>query len=133
MIRWLADAPALAGFYTGAADFPHRVRSILEDETQRVGVLATTVMQLARLVAEGRLPALTGPEDASLTAMLKAQGFALVPLDADVAEQAANLPPLHGDLFDRALVASAQRTGAIVLTNKAAIAAYAVPCLWTDG
>ena len=133
MIRWLADAAALVGFYTGAAAFPHRVRSILEEETEHVGVLATTVLQIATLVAEEHLPPLTGPDDASLTAMLKAQGFQLVALDAETAEQAAGLAPLHEAPVDRTLIAAAQRTGATVLTPHNAIAGHGVPCLWDEG
>jgi PIN domain nuclease of toxin-antitoxin system len=39
--------------------------------------------------------------------MSEARGFDLLPLDAATAEQAAHLPPLHADPFDRALVALA--------------------------
>ena len=35
----------------------------------------------------------------------------LLNLDAATAEQAAHLPPLHADPFDRALIALARRTG----------------------
>jgi PIN domain nuclease of toxin-antitoxin system len=127
---YLADAPALAGFYTGAPDFPHAVRSILEERTGQVGVLATTLFRLASLTAQGRLPVLGGDDDAGLGAMLQAQGFALLPLDAATAEQAAHLPPLHADPWDRLLVATAQRTGRVVLTDRAAVCAYGVPCAW---
>src|SRR3954454_12967922 len=38
---------------------------------------------------------------ATLSGMLAAQGFDLLPLDQATAEQAAYLPPLHAYLFDR--------------------------------
>ena len=56
--------------------------------------------------------------------MLAAHGFDLLDLDAATAEQAANLPPLHADPFDRTLVALAQRTGRTVLTSDAMIGRY---------
>ena len=62
--------------------------------------------------------------------MLRSHGFELRPLDAATAEQAARLPSVHADPFDRALVALAQRGGLTVLTSDAAIARYGVPVLW---
>ncbi len=131
-MRYLADAPALVGFVTGAADFPHRLRTILEEETPLVGVTAPTLFRITRLVAAERLPSLRGPDDASLAAMLRSQGFQLPTLDAETAEQAANLTA-PADLSARVLVATAQRTGAVILTNGPSIAACGVPCLWADG
>ena len=60
--------------------------------------------------------------------MLAAHGFTLLPLDTATAEQAADLPPLQADAFDRAPVAVAQRTGA--LTSNAMLARYGVPVRW---
>ena len=62
--------------------------------------------------------------------MLHAHGFDLVPLDPATAEQAAGLPRLHANPFDRALVAVAQRTGRMVLTSGAVIGRYGVPVRW---
>ncbi len=133
MSLYLADAPALAGFFTGAPDFPHVVRSILEERTAQVAVLATTLFRLARLTHAGRLPPLAGDEegDAGLAGMLQAQGFALLALDAATAEQAAGLPDSCADPWDRLLVATAQRTGRVVLTDRAAVRACGVPCAWS--
>jgi PIN domain nuclease of toxin-antitoxin system len=62
--------------------------------------------------------------------MLAARGFTMLPFDAVTAEHAANLPPLHPDPFDRALVAVAQRTDRTVLTSDATVARYGVPVRW---
>jgi PIN domain nuclease of toxin-antitoxin system len=62
--------------------------------------------------------------------MLRAHGYAMLPFDHVTAEQPTNLPPLHGDPFDRALVATAQRTGRTVLTSDAIIGRYGVPVRW---
>jgi PIN domain nuclease of toxin-antitoxin system len=130
MSGYLAAAPALAGFFTGAPDFPHAVRTILEERTAQVGVLATTVFHLAHLGARHRLPPLSGDDDVGLAAMLEAQGFALLALDAATAEQAARLPPGLHEPFDRLLVAAAQRTGRVVLTDSELLCGYGVPVLW---
>lgn len=53
--------------------------------------------------------------------------FATLSDDHVTAGQAANLPSLHQDVFDRALIAAARRT---VLTSDRMIARYGVPVRW---
>lgn len=126
----LADVCALVDFYTGEPSFPPGLRSLTVEATASVAVLATTVWGIAIKIRLGKLVDLRGPGVATLGAMLQAQGFALMPLDAATAEQAASLPPLHADPFDRALVAGAQRTGRTVLASDRVIGRYGVPVRW---
>jgi PIN domain nuclease of toxin-antitoxin system len=127
---WLADACALIDFYVGAADFPPALRTLIESATTEVGVLATTVWEIAIKTQLGKLVDIREPGYPTLTAMLEAQGYALLPFDHATAEEAAALPRLHGDPFDRALVAAARRTGRTVLTSDRAIAQYGVAVRW---
>jgi PIN domain nuclease of toxin-antitoxin system len=126
----IADACALIEWYRGAA----RVSAGLERQFgyPRHGtlVVATTIWEIALKVSIGKLADIVAPGYGSIGAMLRAEGFTLVAFDDAMAEQAANLPRLHGDPFDRALVAAAQRLGATVLTNDSAIARYGVPVSW---
>jgi PIN domain nuclease of toxin-antitoxin system len=92
--------------------------------------LATTVWEIGIKIGRGKLIAIRDPSYPTLTAMLATQGYVLLSFDHATAEQAANLPPLHADPFDRALVAAAQRTGRTVLTSDRAIAGYGVPVRW---
>jgi PIN domain nuclease of toxin-antitoxin system len=128
--RWLADACALVGFYRSAPKFPACVRALMEDDAAEVAVAATTVWEIAIKTARGKLSDIRVGAHASLADMLQAHGFTLLTLDAATAEHAANLPPIHADPFDRALVAVAQRSGRTVLTSDAAIARYGVPVRW---
>jgi PIN domain nuclease of toxin-antitoxin system len=127
---YLADACALVGFYRNAPAFPRALRSLLTDDTSDVAVVATTVWEISIKVALGKLADIREPGFATLTDMLAASGYVMLPFDHATAEQAANLPPLHADPFDRALVATAQRTGRTVLTSDRAIARYGVPVSW---
>lgn len=128
--RWLANACASIGFYRSAPDFPAYVRRLLEDQPADIAVGATTVWEIAIKTARGKLPDIRTGGHATLAAMLAAQGFDLLPLDSATAEQAAHLPPLHADPFDRALIALAQRSGRTVLTSDAMIGRYGVPVSW---
>ena len=128
---YLADACALIGFRRAAPRFPSTLRSLLQDEPDTVAVLATTVWEIAIKTARGKLADIGDPRYPTLTDMLAAQGYVLLPFDHATAEQAANLPPLHADPFDRALAAAAaQRTGRTVPTSDRAIAGYGVPVRW---
>lgn len=128
--RWLADACALIDFYTEEPDLPARVHAVFADEPGSVAVAATTIWEIAIKTARGKLSDIRTGGHATLAGMLRAHGFELQPLDAATAEQAARLPLLHADPFDRALVALAQRSGRTVLTSDAVIARYGVPVAW---
>jgi PIN domain nuclease of toxin-antitoxin system len=126
----LADACALIDFYIAEPAFPTSLRSLIEEEPASIAVVATTVWEIAIKAKLGKLIDVRAPEFATLGDMLRAQGFALLAFDTATAEQAANLPPVHGDPFDRALVATAQRTGRTVLTSDRIIGRYGVPVRW---
>lgn len=127
---YLADACALIAFYGERPDFPLGLRSLLEEEAGSVAVLATTVWEIGIKTARGKLLDIRRPDYPTTTEMFAAQGYKLLPFDHATAEQAAHLPPLHSDPFDRALVAAAQRTGRTVLTSDGMIARYGVPVRW---
>jgi PIN domain nuclease of toxin-antitoxin system len=127
---YLADACALIEFYGRRPGFPARVRSLIENQPATVAVVATTVWEMSIKTALGKLVDLRDPTYPTLTDMFAAHGYAMLPFDHATAEQAANLPPLHADPFDRALVATAQRTGRTVLTSDRTIGRYGVPVSW---
>ncbi|HRY27143.1 MAG: hypothetical protein H6852_13185 [Geminicoccaceae bacterium] len=62
--------------------------------------------------------------------MFRHHGFTPLPLDAETAEEAADLAAIHADPFDRALVATARRTSRTSLTKDGTIARYGVPVAW---
>lgn len=127
---YLADACALIEFYGRRPGFPLSLRSLLEDESGSIAVAATTVWEISIKTALGKLVDIRDPAYPTLTDTLAAAGYAMLTFDHATAEQAANLPRLHADLFDRALVATAQRTGRTVLTSNRIIARYGVPVSW---
>jgi prevent-host-death family protein len=58
-----------------------------------------------------------------------ARKFGMLDVTADHALDAARLPRHHGDPFDRLLVAQTQAEAATLVTDDAAVAAYAVPVM----
>lgn len=130
MTLYLADACALIDFYTGEPAFPRPLVRLFEDTPQAVGIAAITVWEIAIKTRLGRLPDLRGPGFATLAVMFRQHGFVSLPLDPETAEEAACLPAIHGDPFDRALVAAARRTSRTILTRDGTIARYGVPVTW---
>jgi PIN domain nuclease of toxin-antitoxin system len=128
--RWLTDACALIDFYTFDPALPSGIRALLENDPADLAVGSTTIWEIAIKTARRRLPDIRTGGHATLAAMLEAHGFDLLPLDPATAEQAAGLPSLHADPFDRALVAMAQRSGRTVLTSDGTIGRYGVPVRW---
>lgn len=114
LLWWLADDPQLD---TAAS------RSIA-DPTSDVLVSAATVWEIEVKRVAGRLRA-----PAELLAAIRESGMDTLPVTALDAVAAAGLPMLHGDPFDRMLVAQAQRLDALVVSRDPALMAYAVEIL----
>lgn len=60
---------------------------------------------------------------------LLADGFAELPVSIAHASRGTALPPLHGDPFDRLLIAQALEEGLVLVTADRAILRYDVPAL----
>lgn len=130
MTLYLADACALIDFYTGDPAFPASLIRLFEDTPEAIAVAAITVWEIAIKTRLGKLPDLRASAFPTLAAMLRHHGFEPLPFDDHTAEEAANLPTIHADPFDRALIATAQRTNRTILTKDRIITRYGVPVLW---
>jgi len=122
----LLDAHAVLWALSGSRELRPDTRSALEDPAHEVLVSAGTVWEIEIKRAAGRLEA---PDD--LLHAVEATGFMTLAITAADAERAARLPRHHGDLFDRILVAQAQRLDALIVTRDSVIAAYDVGVLPT--
>jgi PIN domain nuclease of toxin-antitoxin system len=87
-------------------------------------VSAATVWEIGIKRANGKLEAPTG-----LARAIAEEGFGELPVTAQDAERAADLPGHHRDPFDRMLVAQAIRTGAVLVTRDSVFTVYGVPTL----
>ena len=89
-----------------------------------VFVSAASVWEVLIKRSLGKLE-LTG----SLSDAIEAAGFAHMAITARHAEEAAHLPLLHRDPFDRMLVAQARLEGCTLVTHDERLARYQVPVL----
>jgi PIN domain nuclease of toxin-antitoxin system len=111
LLWWLTDHPRLA-----QSEARDRINS-----ADQVYLSVVSPWELWIKSASGRLPL---PDD--LTEQINQAGFTLLsPALAD-ARLAADLPPIHKDLFDRMIVAQALNRDATLITGDRQLAAYGV-------
>jgi PIN domain nuclease of toxin-antitoxin system len=114
LIWWLTNSDALS----------QRAASAISGDESDVHVSAASVWEIEIKRAIGKLEA---PTD--VTDQIRKQQFRPLGISIDHAATAGALPRLHGDPFDRMLVAQAQLEGLTVVTADARIERYAVHTL----
>ena len=113
---WLDDNPALG----------KEAKALINDERNLLFISAATVWEIAIKRQKGGLQI-----DGDLQALVLADGFIPLAIDLFHAQQAAALPPIHQDPFDRMLVAQAQVEKLTIVTGDARIQQYAVRVIQT--
>jgi PIN domain nuclease of toxin-antitoxin system len=99
-------------------------RRALRDPENAVRVSAASAWEMAIKAAAGKLRTPDGLEEA-----LAQMDFLPLPITAEHGIAAGALPRLHGDPFDRMLVAQARCEGLTLVTGDAKIRDYGVPIL----
>jgi PIN domain nuclease of toxin-antitoxin system len=89
----------------------------------QASVSSVTAWEIAIKVAAGKLQ-LNGPPERWFADLLEHYQLREARLDAELACAAAALPKIHRDPFDRAIVALAHATDAIVITSDERIRQY---------
>lgn len=108
---WLDDNPALG----------KEAKALINDERNLLFISAATVWEIAIKRQKGGLQI-----DGDLQALVLADGFIPLAIDLFHAQQAAALPPIHHDPFDRMLIAQAQAEGLELITANTIIPKYGI-------
>ncbi len=104
-------------------------RAVIRDGGNDVVVSVVTIWEVAIKSAKGRL-ALPSEPEIYIEDRLRRYRWRTLPIDTEHAIRAASLPPIHGDPFDRALIAQAQLEDLPIVTMDAAITRYDVETIW---
>jgi PIN domain nuclease of toxin-antitoxin system len=103
-------------------------RRTLGDSQTRVVVSAASIWEIAIKSAIGRLQ-LDLPQGVALSGLAAVCGFEDMPVTARHAAAVQELPPHHGDPFDRILIAQAKLERLTLVTADKAVRAYDVEVL----
>lgn len=105
-----------------------RARALIEEHARIPTISAVTIWEIAIKFALG--PNRRDPMPFSGTearTKFEGAGYAILPVTAAHAAAIDDLPPLHGDPFDRMLVAQARVEGMTLLTRDGRLAEYGAP------
>lgn len=127
-MRLLLDTHVLIWFGTGDTRLPPSARRAITDAPSGVFVSAASAWEIATKARIGKLP--PGPLATAFIETVRAEGFRILSVGAQDAQDAGNLPGPHGDPFDRMLVAQALRRDLAVISNDAVLDQFGVTRLW---
>jgi PIN domain nuclease of toxin-antitoxin system len=106
-----------------------RAREILSDGATEAAMSIASVWELAIKAGSGRID-LPDAIERYVPDRLRHHGFDLMSIDLAHAFRAGALPRIHGDPFDRMLIAQAQVEGLPIMTADPAISRYDVETIW---
>lgn len=128
-MRVLLDAHVFIWWVLDMPNLSDASREILGDGGNEVLFSAASGYEIAFKADQGRL-ALPEPPSEYVRSRLAAYGFESLDVELSHALRAATLPRIHGDPFDRMLVAQAQIEGLPILTADPVIGRYDVETIW---
>lgn len=110
---------------------PAATRAIFESGRDPIALSAISVWEVSLKLRKGRLT-LFAPLDQWLAITLRPAFVHVLPIDADIARGANELPgDFHGDPADRFIVATARKHNLTIITSDGLIRRYSgVPTLW---
>lgn len=128
-MRLLLDTHAFLFWVYEPSRLGASARRALADRENQVFWSVASSWEIAIKVGLGKLT-LDGPVSEVIPTELLRNGFSLLPIDHAHVLAVSDLPRLHGDPFDRLLVAQARAEGLDLVTADARIAAYEVAIVW---
>lgn len=126
-MRLLLDSHAVLWWHEGR-NLSVRTRSWIDSDESEVFVSVVSSWELGIKQAKDKIRLVR-----SVSEIVDFYGFSRLPVTWAHAEIAEALPHIHGDPFDRMLVAQAQCEGLSLVTNDLRLARYQVHVVPTNG
>ena len=128
-MKLLLDAHALLWWLQDDDRLPSAVGDLIDDSGVPTTVSVVTLWELMVKSLRGRLRLPSSPESIFADALDDA-GFRVLAAERRHVLALPELPDIHGDPFDRMLVAQALVEDMTIVTGDQAIAQYPVPTIW---
>ncbi len=128
-MRLLLDTHSYLWWTIDDRRLSERARSVIEDGRNEILVSVASAWELAIKATLGRI---TTPEpiDDFLPDSLVRNGFRPLAIELPHALRVSRLPMIHGDPFDRLLIAQALVEDVPIVTSDPAITRYDVETIW---
>ncbi len=123
-MRILADSHVLLWWLENPQRVALPARAAIADPANEVYFSAASVWEIGLKVGKGKLRI-----DGDFVALLEADGFEPLSVTTVHAARTFTLPAIHGDPFDRMLIAQALAEGLVLATHDSVIAQYEVPVI----
>jgi PIN domain nuclease of toxin-antitoxin system len=120
----LLDTHAFLWWMDGGASLSEIAREAISDPSTVVYLSAASAWEMSIKRGRGRLDS---PTD--VAGAISDNGFRELPVNVLHTQEVAELPPHHGDPFDRILIAQAKIEGLTIVTRDPAFEAYGIPLL----
>jgi PIN domain nuclease of toxin-antitoxin system len=123
-LRLLLDTHVALWAVSDHERLPAASHDLISDEANEVFVSVASVWEIAikhGLPIPRRKISISSEE---AVALFRQVGFTLLPISADHATAVETLPPIHGDPFDRLIVAQALTQPLVLLTRDTLVARY---------
>jgi len=127
-MNYLLDTHTVLWFFDEVEKIPKSVFDSILDPANEKYVSIASAWELAIKIGKGRLAFNGGVK--RFFRMLDENGFELIPIKLEYLEIVETLPRLHGDPFDRILIASALCENMCLITADKDIHKYDVPWIW---
>lgn len=129
MNRVLLDTQAFLLWVSGSDRLTSRAAEVIADPECRVLVSAVTAWEIAIKSAAGKLE-IEAPAEEYVPSRIRQHGFEPLGIDMAHALRAGALPRVHGDPFNRLLVAQGQVEDVPIITGDPLLALYDVETVW---
>ncbi len=124
---YLLDTHAMLWYLRDSLELSTSAHHLI-DEAEYVAVSIASFWEIAIKQSIGKMRlSLTVPE---LEAMCLNRDIQVLPIQSAVLEQIKSLPKIHGDPFDRLIIAQAQVGEMIIITRDRIIPQYPVQTVW---
>lgn len=128
-MRLLLDTHVVLWTINADDRLPPKAHDAIEDVENDLFLSIASLWEAAIKIGKGKLR-VPGQSIDYLIGHVEARQLTILPITLAHLRRVQSLPPIHGDPFDRMLVAQAQSESLHLLTNDADIARYDVPILW---
>ena len=126
-MRYLLDTHTLLWFLSGDRQLGDRARELVGDSSNDHFL---SIVSLWEIAIKAKKLALTKPFNQLFPEQLEFNGIGILDITVDSLTQLTDLPPHHGDPFDRLIIAQALVEELIIIGKDSAFDAYGVRREW---